>query len=240
MKLHRFFIEQDLSGPNIRLNDQELFNQTRNVLHLKSGEDVILFNGDSQEVVAKIVEYGKDSVFLERVRVYENSNEPKRELFLYCSVLKKENFELVVQKAVEIGASKIIPVISDRTIKMNLRIDRLCKIAKEAAEQSGRAMVPQVHEPMSWEMAVGQASHNEPNFLFDPSGAAFENSKFPAYFASEEIENSPLGIWIGPEGGWSEWEIKKAEELGFQVVSLGRLTLRAETAAIIASYLSSK
>jgi 16S rRNA (uracil1498-N3)-methyltransferase len=225
--MHRFYIEKDLNNSNIRLDDPEFFNQAHNVLHLRNGEEVILFNGDGSEVVAKITGYGKNSVSLEVVKVFKNMNEPEKHVVLYCAILKKENFELVVQKAVEVGVKEMIPIISKRTVKLNLRMDRLERIAREAAEQSGRPRVPKIHELMEWDEAVEHSKQNEANFLFHLDGPEFSGH-----------DKNKAGIWIGPEGGWSEEEIKKARDSGFQVVSLGRLTLRAETAAVVASHLA--
>ncbi|OGN05605.1 MAG: hypothetical protein A2659_04845 [Candidatus Yanofskybacteria bacterium RIFCSPHIGHO2_01_FULL_44_24] len=210
--------------------DRELFNQIRNVLKLKAGEKIILGDGGLNEALAEITGYGKNSVDVEITKIEQNRNESGRRVVLYCAVLKKENFETVVQKSTEIGIKEIAPIISERTVKLDLRTDRLEKIAKEAAEQSGRGKVPILHEPVDFNKAVGMAKDNSLNLLFDSSGEFFGNCKL-------EIGNYPLGVWIGPEGGWTSNEISFARNGGFTIINLGKLTLRAETAAIVASAL---
>ena len=227
MKIHRFIIQNNLKTDNLEIVDQEIVGQIKNVLRLKVGEEVIVGDGKGKEILAEIKEIGKSSIVLKINQVKENNNEPKNSVTLYCAVLKKENFELVTQKATEVGIKNIIPVISERTIKLGLNKERLEKIAKEAAEQSGRGVVPVISEPMSFEKAVESASREGSSFLFDSSGEVFKENSL----------NGEVSAFIGPEGGWTERELSLARSNGLSIVSLGKLTLRAETAAIIASYL---
>ena len=228
MKIHRFIISSDLSADNLEIVDREIVGQIKNVLHLKLGEKVIVGDGRGEEKLAEITGIGKSSVALKAQRLQKNGNEPKNSITLYCSILKKENFELVVQKATEIGVKHIVPVISERTIKLSLNQERLEKIAKEAAEQSGRGVVPVISGPMSFEEAVVNVSKAGSNFLFDSSGEVFKE---------EVISSGEISAFIGPEGGWVERELSLARSRGFNIVSLGKLTLRAETAAIVSSYM---
>ncbi len=204
--------------------------QIKNVLRLGTGEEIILVNGQSQEAIVKIITYGKDFVSAEIQTVRENKNEPERRVILYCSILKRENFELVVQKATEVGVSAIVPVICEHTIKTGLKKERLVKIIKEAVEQSGRGMVPDLSEPISFEQAVKEAQQNDENFFFDPSTSFRVDFDFK--------KKKTVGLFIGPEGGWGNFEIDLVRQRGFKMVSLGKLTLRGETAAIVASYLA--
>jgi len=135
-----------------------------------------------------------------------------------------------------------VPIISKRTVKLNLRQDRLKKIIKEAAEQSNRGVVPILHEPLDFKKALEHALNNDLNLLFDPAGlnlCPFGTSPAGREIRKLKAESLKLGIWIGPEGGWDEEELQLAKEKGFKIVSLGKLFFRAETAAIIASYLVS-
>lgn len=185
-----------------------------------------------REAIARIMDYGKDFVAVEVQSVKDNQNEPAGRVILYCSILKRENFELAVQKAVEAGASEIAPIICERTVKTGLKYDRLRKIIKEAAEQSGRGKVPVLREAMDLKEAIVAAAENKVNFLFDHSGDNF--------VLSDSTKLSPasrVGVFIGPEGGWSDFELDLARQRGFKIASLGKLTLRAETAAIVATYL---
>ncbi len=212
---------------DLEIIDQEVVGQIKNVLRLKLGEKIVVGDGLGHEMLAEITGISKSSIILKATKVQENDNEPKNSVTLYCSVLKKENFELVVQKATEIGIKTIVPVISERTIKLGLNKERLEKIAKEAAEQSGRGIVPVILEPMSFEEAVANVSSVGSSFLFDSSGEVLKEASL----------NVEITAFIGPEGGWTERELSLARNNGFSIVSLGKLTFRAETAAIIASYI---
>ncbi|MDP2630763.1 MAG: RsmE family RNA methyltransferase [Candidatus Uhrbacteria bacterium] len=227
MKIHRFIGDFDLSQQSLLIKDSDLAKQMRSVLKLHTGERIILANGLGLEALCEVGGYGADSVSVNILEQLTNKVEPSSYTILYCAILKRENFELVAQKATEVGAKEIIPVITKRTVKLNLRPDRLEKIIKEAAEQSGRAFIPKLYAPMTLEDAFDRAAKHSANFFFDPSGAPLQKGEF--------LE--PVGVFIGPEGGWEEGEIELAREKGCQIVSLGKLTFRAETAAVIASYL---
>lgn len=229
MKIHRFIRNFDFSKKVITISDKEVCNQIKNVLRLGIGDKIILSDGRLNEAVVKITTLRKGEVAGEILKVNQNQNEPVVHVVLYCSILKRENFELVVQKATEVGVAEIIPLIAKRTIKLNLKRERLKKIIHEAAEQAGRGIVPFLGESRDFEEALKGAERNDINLFFDQSGQPFGQKK---------IEHGMrVGIWIGPEGGWDEEEIKLAKEKNFQIVSLGKLTLRAETAAVITSYL---
>ncbi len=229
MKLHRFIRDFNLQTKILEIFDEEIINQVKNVLRLKIGDKIILADGKLNEALAEIREFRKESILVDIVEISQNKNEPVVHAVLYCSILKRENFELVVQKAVEVGVVEIIPLIAERTVKLNLKEERLKKIILEAAEQSGRGRVPILHDVMSFERALDIASQNDVNLFFDVSGSMYNSLKMQ--------HSGRVGIFVGPEGGWGEKEIELAKEKKFQIVSLGKLTLRAETAAIIASYL---
>ena len=232
MKIHRFIGNFDFDKKITSITNKEIYNQIKNVLRLKSGEQIILGDGKGREAHAEIMDFGKQRVGINILKVEVNGAEPEMKPILYAAILKKENFELVAEKAVEAGVAEIIPVITAKTIKTNLRMDRLEKIVREAAEQSGRGILPVVGKILKFSEALRHAEGNDSNLFFEIHAPRFEQRKLAADFGKK------VGIWIGPEGGWDEEEeIKVAQEKNFQIVSLGKLTLRAETAAIIASYL---
>lgn len=230
MKIHRFITHFDGHERNIRLYEKEIVSQMRSVLKLKEGEKVILSDGKLQEALCEIKIIGKDFVEVAVEKFYKNENEPWADVVLYCSVFKKENFELVVQKATEAGVKEIMPVITKRTVKLNLNKSRLEKIIKEASEQSGRGMIPILHDVVDFNMAIKRAGINDMNFFFDSNGKNIKDIL---------TKKQRVGIFIGPEGGWDEEELKLAKEHNFKIASLGKLTLRGETAAIVASYILS-
>lgn len=225
MKIHRFIDNFDLSKEVLEITG-EIAKQMALVLKLKIGEKIELSDGKGISAIAEIAKIDKKSVNVKILEIIKNKSTDKNTT-LYCAILKKENFELVVQKATECGISKIVPIISERTIKTGLNLERLQKIAKEASEQSGRNTVPEISMPTKFEEAIKNIKGE--SILFDISGKSI-----PSGSTAEKIN-----IWIGPEGGWTPDEIKKAKENNFSIASLGHLTLRGETAAIIASYLIS-
>lgn len=236
MKLHRFIGDFDFTHNPVRITDAELLHQMRDVLRLREGEEVIIGDGEMNEALGTVKKLAKDFAEVEITGTSENENEPETKVTLYCAILKRENFELVVQKATEVGVSEIVPIITERTVKLGLKEDRLEKIIREAAEQSERGIVPKLHEPTKFEDALADAEKNDANWLFDFDGQPISECTLQ--------ENLPkkLGIFIGPEGGWEQDEINTAQEYDtgmnkLAVVSLGKLTLRAETAAIIAVYI---
>lgn len=231
MKFHRFIRDFDFSKKVITISDKEICNQIKKVLRFGVGDKIILGDGKLNEALVKITVLRKGEVVGEILQVSQNQNESSVHVVLYCSILKRENFELVVQKAVEVGVAEIIPLVTKRTVKLNLKRERLEKIIREAAEQSGRGRVPVLHNVLDLKKAMDGASRNDINLFFDVSGQIFDDNSL------EMSHYRRVGIFIGPEGGWDEKEIELAKEKKFKIVSLGKLTLRAETAAIIASYL---
>ena len=234
MKIHRFIGEYDLSLQEIEITAPETVKQIRNVLKLKVGEKIILGDGAGREAEVTLLSIETHRV----VGVIEKINkteETGRKVHLYLAILKKENFELAVQKAVEVGVSSITPVITERTIKTGLNMERLEKIIKEASEQSGRSVVPTISPITDFADALEAGKNSEEKIIFTPSLASDRvNFVEKNYEANKKAEN--ISIFIGPEGGFTEKEINNAQELGYATASLGPLTLRGETAAIVATY----
>ncbi|TSA46451.1 16S rRNA (uracil(1498)-N(3))-methyltransferase [bacterium] len=231
MKLHRFIGDFDLKKNKILIADGDFLNQVRNVLRLKAGDRIILSDGRGAEAEGILEEIGKDGAVFRLSNHSENFNEPARKAVLYCALIKRENFEWVAQKATEVGVSKIVPVISERTVKLNLKRDRLLKIIKEAAEQSGRGIVPVLSEPINFgEALIAAVKNNDLNLIFVPQAPIIVSGM------NFKKENK-IGIFIGPEGGWTEKELEESHKVGLKSVSLGNLTLRSETAAVVASHI---
>ena len=224
-KIHRFIGDFDLKNKELKITG-EIARQIVNVLKLKIGEKIELCNEKHISVIAYIQKIDKKSVLV-KIEKFLKQEENKIKVNLFCAILKKENFELVVQKTTECGISKIIPIITSRTIKTGLNIERLRKIAHEASEQSGRIDVPEILEPISFTESL--KNNQGENILFDASGEYFKNSFNSQY--------SKFNLFIGPEGGWTQQELTLAKEKNFRIISLGPLIFRAETATIIATYI---
>ncbi len=226
MRLHRFFVEEDLGRETVSIFDEKLLHQLRDVFRLGTGDRVIFFNQPTSEADGFDYLYEVDFISKKEAsfRFISKSKNfiPKQKVTLLMSVIKKENFELVVEKAVELGVSEIVPIVTERTLVKNLNTERLRKIIVEASEQCGRGDVPMLSETIDLETALQNFSDI---IAFDISGGSLE--------ASSSKLSTPSFL-IGPEGGWSESELALIREKNILIAKLGDTTLRAETAAIVA------
>ncbi|MDP3057359.1 MAG: RsmE family RNA methyltransferase [bacterium] len=235
MRLHRFIGNFSLEQNRFKIYDAEILNQARNVLRLGKGDSLILADGKLNEASVKIIESDKKFLEVEILEHNINKNEPEIYGVLYCSILKRENFEWVVQKATECGIKEIVPLVSARTVKLGFKKERLEKIIKEAAEQSGRGILPILYEPQKFDEALKSAEQNDLNLFFEMNYPLLDREELKVG------KNKKIGIFIGPEGGWSGEELKLVKDEiekndKFKTAGLGKLTLRAETAAVVASW----
>ena len=235
MKLHRFIGDYNLSKKEVKITNLENIKQIKNVLRLKKGEKIILSDGKGQEA-----EVSLDLISTNKITGVINNIPARttlagiRRVNLYLAILKKENFELAVQKTVEVGVYRIIPIITERTIKTGLNFPRLEKIIIEASEQSGRSVVSILSPILNFKEALIDGANSEEKVIFHPTGIIYTPSTSSGPSANKNAEN--ISIFIGPEGGFTEKEIEEAKKAGYTVASLGSLVLRGETAAIIATY----
>jgi 16S rRNA (uracil1498-N3)-methyltransferase len=229
------------------------------VLRLGAGAEVQVFDGEGHEflcVVADDARRGAGRATLEvRARVEPPCAESSLELTLCVALLKGEKFDLVVQKATELGVSRIIPVETaradvrlprtERGDAASKRVARWRRIAVEAAKQSGRARVPVIDAPKSLMDVLAQGATAIDELTKDArlgTGAASRRLIFAERGGRGLVETvsrwgaQPLraAALIGPEGGWEDAEIEQARGAGWQVVTLGGRTLRAETAGLVA------
>ena len=222
MKLQRFFIEEALSNKDsVLITREALVNQLKNVFRLVKGDEVLLFDNSGFDYLSEINFFEKDSVSLNIKKVSENVVLPSRETYLFTSMVKKDNFEWIIQKATELGVSHIIPIISDRTEKKDLNLERMNKIIIEAAEQSGRGTLPLLCEVTDLETALHTYAHVK---------SIAWHTQAPK-FVSQDVSET-LGAYIGPEGGWSGAEEEMFKKHGVHMRSLGPQILRSETAVI--------
>ena len=224
MRLHRFFVE-DRIAPDIRLSikDEKLLHQWKNVLRLKVGNEVILFDGFGMDHRCELATLDKKEAICMVRESTKNAVTSTQQFFLFASLIKKERFEWLLEKATELGVAQIRPLIADRSEVRKFNLERAKDIVKEAAEQSGRGSLPALYEPMAIEN-VFKEYHYFTSIAFDPNGAPFKKSDWSAA--------DKVGAFIGPEGGWSARELELFRAQKIPVYSLGTSTLRAETAAV--------
>lgn len=229
MKLHRFFAGRlhDKYGPlelrqHVWINDPELYNQWSRVLRYKIGDELVLFNGEGEDRLYKIHKIEEMSVGLDLVTELDPVY-PKREVYLFWSLLKKDKNDWVLQKCTELGVSHFVPLLSDRTEKTSFDEERALKIVTEAAEQCGRSDIPRIREPLGLQAVIDEFK-----------------DKIKLYFAEQHEgqtdlgdASEPCGVFVGPEGGWTDEE-KILLESNCIKLNIAQFTLRAETATVAA------
>ncbi len=223
--LPRLFVRTPLTeGSSIELNSGQA-NYLGNVLRLKEGAELLLFDGQSGEWLARIAEAGKRRMALTIVR---KTREPEAipDVWLAFAPVKRAETDWLVEKATELGAARLIPVMTRRTVAERVRLDRLEAIAIEAAEQCGRTVLPEIAEPVPLDRFLADRADDRTLYFADEAGGE------PV---SEVFKPGPTLILIGPEGGFGEEERAAIRAAANAVpISLGPRILRAETAALAA------
>ena len=224
MRLHRFYINTPIAENKIVVKDEHILHQWRNVFRYNVGSEVVLFDGSGFEYDCVIERLSNREAELNVVSKKKGIM-PENKITLYQSLIKKDKMEWVVEKATELGVSKIVPVVSDRSEKKGFNLERARKIAVEASEQCGRGDVPLIDN--SQKIIDISLNDQEKFIVFDSSGVPFDSSLLSTNYRL-------LSILVGPEGGWSDKEIERFKEAKMEIFNLGKLTLRAETAAVVA------
>lgn len=222
----RFFIEEIDTATNTAVLEGDEFVHAKTVQRVDNGSEICLLDGSGKEYTAIVTKVEKRSLTAHITGVAESDREPKTPLYLLCGALKGDKTELVVQKACELGAEKI-GIFSSEYCAAYLnenKMERLNKVAHEAAKQCMRARAPKVVYFDDLKSALLSAD-------------GYKNKLFACEFADRtEINLSCLSgstaIVVGSEGGFSEKEFALSKETGYSAVYLGKRILRAETAAI--------
>lgn len=242
MRVHRFYIAPDLCelSQTVWVRSVELRNQWLKVFRYKLKDEVVLFDGVATERLYKITRVEPDAIKVELVTEFERKL-PLKHIYLFWSLLKKDKNEWVIQKCTELGVSNFVPIVAERSEKLGFDMERAEKIAIEAAEQCGRSDIPHIREPITLQEALAE-------YKGKVTLLVAEESYELGVMSHEKDENvdthnsylithdsNPLGIFIGPEGGWTEAELALFKKEDLSRLNLGNLTLRAETACIAAT-----
>jgi len=237
--MYQFFVEPnqiriaekrvDIVGPDV--------NHIRNVLRMKPGEELSVSNGqDGREYRCGVLAFEEGRVVCELRFIKESQVELPARISLFQALPKADKMELIIQKAVELGASKIVPMAARRCVvkleerKAASRIIRWQGIAEAAAKQSKRAIVPEVTPVMAFDRAVEQAAKMDVRLI--PYELA-ENMARTRRLMEGLAPGQEIAVLIGPEGGFEEAEIRLALEAGIEPITLGRRILRTETAGLV-------
>ena len=223
--LPRLFVRQSLvEGASVEV-DAAQANYLGNVLRLKEGAELLLFDGVSGEWLARVAEAAKRRMIL---AVERRTREPETvpDVWLAFAPIKRAQTDWLVEKATEFGVARLIPVITQRTIVERVKLDRLEAIAIEAAEQCGRTMLPAIAEPLPLARFLAQREPGRTLYFADEHGGAPVADAFAI---------GPACILTGPEGGFTDEERTAIRSATSTIpISLGPRILRAETAALAA------
>lgn len=230
--MHRFFIfpPDEINQEKVLITSDELTHQFNDVLRFKKGEQVIILDNTGYEYLTEISDISKKSILGKVLQKTLNGADPSKKICLFMSLLKnQEKFEMVLQKGTEVGVSEFIPVITKRTEQKFLhKVERLNRILKEAAEQSGRGFLPVLQEPIKLEKVFEGSSEDKNNATINLLAHTGGERGVP------DLKNvSIMNIFIGPEGGFDDSEIEMAKKTGFTIVTFGKTVLRAETAGMV-------
>ena len=206
-----------------------------NVMRMAVGDKITICDGNKKDYYCEITETEKNALKARIIEVAESQTEPETEIVLFQGLPKSDKMEYIIQKCVEIGVSRIVPVITERAVvkiekgaKEDKKVERWLKISESAAKQSGRGIVPIVERPVKFAEALKMAE------LLENAVIPYENEEKTGLKEFIKVaKKGSVGIFIGPEGGFDNSEIEMAVKSGITPVTLGKRILRTETAGLV-------
>ena len=235
--MHRFFVPpEDCHNNPIRLSSGES-KHSRSALRIRDGDRVVVLNGAGKELLCQALEVRSDLTTLDIIQ--ENSVPPLPfKITLYQAVAKGKAMDFIVQKATELGAYRIVPVLSERSVpdwdeaKSATKVEKWRNICVESIKQCGSAWLPMLELPMNPKEALTDARQSDLSLIatLQPD-AKHPREHIDAYAAEHGHAPVKLAIWVGPEGDYTPAEINTIRTIA-QPITLGPLVLRSETAAI--------
>ncbi|MCB8967427.1 MAG: 16S rRNA (uracil(1498)-N(3))-methyltransferase [Ardenticatenaceae bacterium] len=232
--MHRFFVDPQFISDTAVSFPPEQAHQLRTVLRMNVGDAVVVLDNDGQAYDVTLTHIEKRQVLGEITARYAAGGEPGTHITLYMALLKRDNFEWVLQKGTEIGVTRFVPLLTARTVvaaKTNKQ-ERWQRILTEAAEQCRRGRIPELTAPQP--LSTAAAAHGADIALIPWEEAT--QITLAAALAAQPVRS--VALFIGPEGGFAESEVENGRLQGLIPVTLGPRILRAETAAIVAATLT--
>ena len=235
--MQRFFVEPhqiDAGAHQIHILGSDV-NHISNVLRMKQGEELWISDGGKKEYRCTIEEFSPDEVLLHIIYAQEPDYELSSRIYLFQGLPKADKMELIIQKAVELGAYEVIPVETKRCVvkldgkKAAKKVERWKQIAESAAKQSKRMLIPNVHEVLTFKEALKYAESMDVRLIPYELAKGMQETK--EILAGIQPGQS-IGIFIGPEGGFEEKEVETAISEGAKPITLGKRILRTETAGL--------
>lgn len=235
--MNHFFVSKEQINDKCVYIEGGDYNHLRNVLRVEPGEEVSVSNGeDGKEYRCILESYDDDRALLKVIFVKESNVESPAKIVLYQGLPKADKMELIIQKCVELGVAKIVPVSTRRAVvklddkKAAGKITRWQAIAEAAGKQSQRAIVPIIGQVMTFKEAVKEASESDVKMI--PYEMCEDMNSAKEVFDGLK-PGQTISIFIGPEGGFDESEVELAKSMGIIPVSLGKRILRTETAGMM-------
>ena len=233
--MHRFFVEPSQIGEREIVITGPDVNHIRNVLRMRAGEELLAADGQGSEYRCILRELQDSEIRAEICRKFSGSAELPSRIMLFQGLPKSDKMDLIIQKCVELGVFRIVPVTTKRTVvkldakKEESRRKRWTAVSESAAKQSGRGIIPEISGVRGFKEAVEEAG--ELDVCLIPYEKA-ENMARTREILSGIPAGASIGVFIGPEGGFEEEEVKEAMEAGARPITLGRRILRTETAGM--------
>lgn len=237
--MHCFYTEKEnIGGGQVRIVGADV-NHIKNVLRMDKGEEITVCDGDGSFFSCRLRELGQDMAVADILVEQKAETELGVRITLFQGLPKKDKMELIIQKAVELGADEIIPVATRFCIakleagkKEQKKLERWQAISEAAAKQSGRGKIPQIKPLVEYQKAVRLGSQMDICLLPYEKAEGMRVAKRAIKACGKLAKGSQIGVFIGPEGGFDKPEVEMAIQAGIQPISLGKRILRTETAGL--------
>ena len=236
--MHHFFVRpEQISGKEAYIEGPD-WNHAANVLRVRPGEQVLLSVGEDWNYLCTVREVDRagQRILLSVLEENRDVRELPVKISLYQGLPKSDKMELIIQKAVELGAARVVPVETARCVvkldqkKAESKRARWQAISESAAKQSGRSVIPEIAMPMKYSAALKEAADSDVRLIPYENAEGMERTR---KILESVRPGQKIAVFIGPEGGFEETEIRQAEEAGFEAVTLGKRILRTETAGFV-------
>lgn len=241
--MHKFFTPKELINGDVAKIIGDDVKHIYKVLRISEGEKVTLNNCQGVEYLGRVKSVSKQEVLIEILEKLELNNESNVKIYLFQGLPKSQKMDLIVQKGTELGITEFIPTITHRVdVKLKgefKKLDRLNRIALEAAKQSKRSIIPKVSEPIEFDEVLEKINSLDLLIVLYENANNFGIKTLINELRKENnIDNiKNIGIFVGPEGGIEEDEIERLKDKGAYIVTLGKRILRTETAGFVATSL---